>query len=396
MTVLQRPPTSEKPLDLLDPDLYSNDPWPVYKWLRDEAPAYRDANGIWGISRYRDVMDIEKNTGLYSSAGGSRPRSDYLDSMINKDDPTHLQQRKLVSSRFTPAAVRRHEDHVRSVVTDLLDAVEAKGRAEVVEDIAAPLPAIVICELLGFDRSMWPMCKHVSEVSMAAAGYKTGDPRAPGAMEATGEFYMAVLDLMEKRRADPSDDLISIWMQGVDDGRIPAEEIPHEAILLLDGGAETTRSAIGQIVVELAHSPSERQKLVDDPEILRTTGVEEFIRWASPIINMRRTVTADHELHGQQLSKGDEVLLLYPAANRDERAFPDPDVFNVTRTENRHIAFGFGTHFCLGANLARLELRVLFEELLRRFPSYRLADGPEPEFVPGYFARTLREINIEL
>src|SRR5581483_516209 len=223
--------------------------------------------------------------------------------------------------------------HVRSIVTDLLDAVEAKGHAEVVEDIAAPLPAIMICELLGFDREMWPLCKHVSEISMAAAGFKPDDPRAPqGSIEATGEFYMKVVELMEKRGAEPRDDLISVWMQAVAEGRIPAEEVPHEAILLLDGGAETTRSTIGQIVVTLARHPTERRKLVADPEILRTTGVEEFIRWSSPILNMRRTVTEDHELHGQRLSKGDEVLLVYPAANRDERAFPDPDTFNVTRT----------------------------------------------------------------
>lgn len=397
MTVSVAPPPGGQTIDLLDPYLYSGDPWPVYKWLRDDAPAYRDVNGIWGISRYRDVMEIEKNTRLYRSADGSRPLIEYMDSMINKDDPAHLQQRKLVSPRFTPAAVRRHEDHVRDIASELLDAVEAKGYAEVVEDIAAPLPAIMICELLGFDRSMWPMCRHVSEISMAAAGYMPGDPRAPaGSVEATGEFYMAVVELMEKRRADPRDDLISVWMQGVAEQRIPETEVPHEAILLLDGGAETTRSTIGQIVVTLARHPDERRKIVESPELLRTTAVEEFIRWSSPIINMRRTVTADHELHGQQLATGDQVLLLYPAANRDERAFADPDAFNVTRTENRHVAFGFGSHFCLGANLARLELRVLFEELLRRFPNYRLAAGPGPEFVPGYFTRTLREVHIEI
>ena len=387
----------EKP-NLLDPEVYASGPDEMYRWLRDEAPCYWDPhNGIWGFSRYRDVMDAERNTRRYSSAHGSRPLIEMSESMINRDDPRHLRQRKLVAPRFTPAAVRRHEERVRAIVNQLIDAIAPKGEAEVVESIAAPLPAMVICELLGFDAQQWPMCKHVSEVTMGAAGYRDDDPRRPeGSVEAVMDFAVAFSQLMQERKAAPRDDLCSAWVTAELDGEpFPDAETLQEGLLLLDGGAETTRSTIGQIVLTLCRHEDQRRRLIDDPRLLQTTAVEEFIRWSSPILNMRRTVTEDHELHGQKLHAGEQVLLMYGAANRDERAFPDPDVFDVGRADNRHVAFGFATHFCLGANLARLELRVLFEELLRRLPDFRLAPGPEPEFVPGYFTRTLRELHIE-
>jgi len=173
-------------------------------------------------------------------------------------------------------------------------------------------------------------------------------------------------------------------------------EIIQEGLLLLDGGAETTRSVIGQTVWNLARFPDQREKLLADPSILAGTAVEEFIRFATPILNMRRTVTVDHELHGQRLRAGDQVLLIYGAANTDEREFDEPQRFDVTRRRGSHVAFGFGTHFCLGANLARLELRVVFEELLRTLPRFALVPGYEPEFAPGYFTRTLTELWIEV
>jgi len=384
------------PVDLLDPHLYSGDPYPVYTWLRDEAPCYWDeANGIWGISRYRDVMEVEKQTSRYSSAHGSRPLIESNESMINKDDPDHSTQRKLVAPRFTPRAVRNHEAHVRDVVTGLLDAVAGTGHAEVVADLAAPLPAIVICELLGFDRDRWEDCKRWSEVTMANAGYRPEDPGAPGgSMECVLEFAQAVMELIPARRAEPRDDLLSVWVHAEVDGQpLPDSEIVHEALLLLDGGAETTRSVIGTTVLTLDRHPDQRQLLVQDPSVIAKTGVEEFIRWVTPILNMRRTASEDHEMHGRQVRAGDQLLLMYAAANRDERVFSDPERFDVTRSHNHHVAFGFGTHFCLGANLARLEIRVMFEELLRRIPDYRVSI--EPELVPGYFTRTVKQLPIE-
>jgi len=388
---------SARPVSLLDPDLYAADPFPTYTWLRENAPVYWDeANTIWGISRWRDVMDVEKNTARYSSARGSRPHIEMGESMINKDDPAHSAQRKLVSGRFTPAAVRKHEQLVRHVVTELIDAVAAKGSADVVAELAAPLPARVIGELLGFEPEQWDKCRWWSETTMAAAGYLPEDPRAPDSSEAMMDFGMAAFALVEARRAEPRDDLVSAWVQAEVDGQpLTVEEVINEAILLLDGGAETTRAVIGQTVLALIEHPDQRTRLLEDPALIGRTGVEEFIRWVTPILNMRRTVTADHELRGQQLHAGDEVLLMYGAANRDPDVFDEPERFDVTRSHNHHVAFGFGTHFCLGANLARLELRVMFEELLRRLPDFRLAPGATPQIVPGYFTRTLRELPIE-
>jgi cholest-4-en-3-one 26-monooxygenase len=390
--------TSVAPLDILDPLLYAGDPNPAYKWLRDEAPAYWDpVNRIWAISRYADVLAIERDTARYSSATGSRPLIEMSASMINRDDPRHLQQRKLVSGRFSPRAVLRHAERVRVIAAELVAAVAAKGTAEVVGDLAAPLPAMVVAELLGFDRAMWPKCMEWSERTMSAAGFRNDDPRQPdGSPASIGEFAAAFAELIEARRDDPRDDLLSAWVHGAIGGEpLDCPEIIQEGLLLLDGGAETTRSVIGQTVWNLARFPEQRRILLSDPSVIAATAVEEFIRYSTPILNMRRTVTMDHELHGQQLRNGDQVLLMYGAANSDEREFDEPDRFDVTRRPNHHVAFGFGTHFCLGANLARLELRVLFEELLRVRPDFRLAPGHRPEFAPGYFTRTLRELRVE-
>ncbi len=255
----------------------------------------------------------------------------------------------------------------------------------------------MITDLMGYDRAVWPQVKWWSEATMAQAGYLDGDERRPrGSEEASADFAAETLKLMEARRAEPRDDLMSVWVQASLDGvPLPIEEIFNEALLLIDGGAETTRSTIGQTVVALSEHPEQRERIIRDPSVLRTTAVDEFIRWSSPILNMRRTVTAEHELHGQHLREGDQVLLMYAAANRDERAFDRPDEFDVLRNHNHHVAFGFGPHRCLGANLALLELRVLFEELLRRLPDFRLAPGHRPEFVPGFFTRSYREVHIE-
>jgi cytochrome P450 family 142 subfamily A polypeptide 1 len=391
--------SSGAPLNLLDPFLYSGNPSPVYQCLRDEAPAYWDpVNEIWGISRHHDVLSIERDTARYSSARGSRPLIEMSASMINRDDPRHKQQRKLVSGRFSPRAVSMHEQRVRALAVELITAAQAKDTVDVVADLAAPLPAMVIAELLGFDPALWPKCREWSERTMSSAGFRNDDPRQPaGSPEAIDEFVAAFYELIEARRADPRDDLVSAWIHGsVDGAPLDTAEIIQEGLLLLDGGAETTRSVIGQTVWNLARFPDQREILLADLSLLAGTAVEEFIRYATPILNMRRTVTVDQELHGQRLRAGDQVLLLYGAANTDEREFDEPQRFEVTRRRGSHVAFGFGTHFCLGANLARLELRVMFEELLRRLPSFTLVPGHEPEFASGYFTRTLKELWVEV
>ena len=395
--------TTETPyLNLLDPQFYV-DPWAAYRWLRDNDPVYWDpVHKLWGISRYEDIVEVEKNTRVFTSADGSRPATDQRDdtSMINRDDPDHQQQRMLVARQFTPRAVRLLEDKIRAVVTDLIDAVAAEGRCEAVESLASPLPAILIGEKLGFPREMWPKIREWSEITMYESGQNPPDgspqPVSESSVNAIMEFAGAMMELITARRAEPKDDLISVWCHAEQDGRQWNEgEIISEALLVLDGGAETTRSVIGSIIRELAVQQDQKQLLIDRPELLSETAVEEFIRWVTPILNMRRTVTVDYEFHGKQMKAGDEVLLMYASGNRDERVFADPDRFDVTRSPNNHIGFGFGTHFCLGSSLARLEIRVFLEELLDRVARLDLHPDSIVE-MPNAFVFGLREARMDL
>jgi len=395
--VASRPTSLARAVNVLDPELYV-DPWDAYRWLRDEAPVYWDpVQRLWAISRYDDVMTIETDAVRYSSFAGSRPHIDERHdcSMINLDDPEHQAQRNLVARRFSPRAVRSHEDRVRAVATEILDAVTPVGECEAVEAIASRLPAMVITELLGYPRELWHRVRHWSEQFMLLSGQTSpdGPPHAahPDLMAVAEEYFTITSEIIAARRAEPRGDLISAWANapGWDD-----KHVLEETVLVLAGGAETTRTVIGAMIRDLALQPAQRQILLQRPELLRGTAVEEFIRWVSPVLNMRRTATVDHELHDQSIRAGDQLLLMYPSANRDPRAFDEPDRLDVARAHNRHVAFGFGPHFCLGASLARLELRVMFEELLRRLPDWYLVDQDEPQIMAATFARAYNRVRI--
>jgi cholest-4-en-3-one 26-monooxygenase len=389
--------TAPPRINVLDP-LFYVDPWDAYAWLRDEAPVFWDpVQRLWAISRYDDVVAVERDGRRYSSFRGSRPHLDQRadESMINMDDPAHQAQRNLVARRFTPRGVRSHEDRVRRIVTQILDDIAPDAECEAIEAIASRLPAMVIAELLGYPPELWEKVRFWSERVMLLAGQTSpdGPPHVsdPGLLPVMQEWAETTTALISERRAQPRDDLISRWVHA--DGW-DAKHVLDETVLLLDGGAETTRTVIGSMLRELALQPQQRRALVERRDLLSTTAVEEFIRWVTPILNMRRTATEDHELRGQQIRAGDQLLLLYASANRDPRAFDQADVLDVTREHNRHVAFGFGTHFCLGAHLARLEIRVMFEELLRRTPDWELADPAEPKILPSTFARAYDRIRL--
>lgn len=380
-------------IDLLDGDLYAGDPDPTYAWLRRHAPLYRDeTNRLWGVSRYHDVVAVEKDPETFCSSEGYRPNLAADDSMIGNDDPRHNERRRIVSRRFTPKAVARHEDTVREVVRGLVDGVAGKGRCEVVEELAAPLPAMVIGRLLGFDDDVWPRVKHWSEATIVAGG----GPRYmnDGVAEAFGDYCEHAARLMEARRRTPSDDVVSLWMDAEAAGVLTSDQVLSEGLLLVDGGAETTRTVITGALLALIEHPDEHRRLLDEPELL-PVAVEEFIRWVTPILNMRRTATRDTEVGGTAVQEGDELLLMYPSANRDEAVFDEPERFDVGRQPNPHVAFGFGTHFCLGAALARLEIRLMFEELLPRLRELRLAPDSPPERIPNAFVRGFRSLHVE-
>lgn len=389
--------TITEPIDLLDGDLYAGDPYPTYAWLRANAPVYRDEiNALWAISRHADIVAVEKDPATFCNGEGSRPgmtREATTTSMIDRDDPRHNQQRRIVYKGFTPKRVASHEAHVREIVTGLIDKVAAKGACDFVEDLAAPLPMILIAEMLGVPPSDWHLLQDWSDKLVQLGGgarYMTEDRL--GAFVAFTEYTAPIL---EARKAKPVDDLISILTHAEIDGTsLTDQELIHEALLLLIGGNETSRNAMTGGLVQLSQRPEQWEYLRADPATRLACGVEEMIRHVTPILNMMRTATVDTELHGQPIAAGDKVLLLYGSANRDETVFTDPDRFDVTRNPNPHLSFGFGAHFCLGASLARLEIRVMFEELLRRLPDIRVAPGHEVRWVPGAFVRGIEHLPV--
>jgi cytochrome P450 family 142 subfamily A polypeptide 1 len=386
-------------IDLLDGHLYVNDPYPTYAWLREHAPVYWDSvNELWGISRYDDILEIEKAKDIFINSdqekGGYRPNQPADAGMIGSDDPLHTKRRMLVARRFTPRAVTNWEDHVRATATDLLDAVAARGgKTEIVGDLAAPLPAMMIGDLLGFPREMWPKLMEWSERTIVGGG----GPRAAtdDVVHAAVEFYAACSELYAEKRECPADDIMSIWTKAsIGDEPLAHDTVMSDCLLLLDGGAETTRTVIGRTLLDLAQRPDQWQLLRDGADM--TIATEEFIRWVTPILNMCRVATRDYDLHGTTIRKGQQVVLMYPSANRDPAHFHDAERYDVTRQPNQHIAFGFGTHFCLGAALARLEIRVFFEELVRRVRSLRVEPGAEIEEIPNAFVFGLKRANMEL
>jgi cytochrome P450 family 142 subfamily A polypeptide 1 len=367
-------------LDLLDGDWYAGQPLADWTWMREHAPAYWDAkNEVWALTRYDDVLMVEKDPATFSSYRAPRPHGDHLPMMISMDDPDHARRRKLVSKGFTPRRVREHEATIRGICTRIIDRVAPKGECDFVWDIAAPLPLLLIADMLGFPPESYDDLLRWSDDLIRAT---RADPppelaeAGMAAMLAFREFQLGVI--ADRRSKPPQDDLVSILCYSEIDGeRLDDESIINESLLILIGGDETSRHVMTDGMLALLEHPQEMAILRDDPARMED-GVEELLRWVSPIKNMSRTVTRDVQLHDETLREGQQVILMYPAANRDPRKFDDPERFDVRRYPNPHLAFGFGPHFCLGASLARLELQVMFSELLRRVPDLHLAGDPLP------------------
>jgi cytochrome P450 family 142 subfamily A polypeptide 1 len=383
-------PPGELSIGLTDGTFYADDPFPAFAWMRDHAPAYFDeAAGVWGITRYADVKDISKDPETFSNAGGIRPDGFPLPMMIETDAPEHFRRRRLVSEGFTPRRIRESEEGIRSVCDGIIDRVCEAGSADFVRDIAAPLPMIVIGDMLGVAPEDRDDLLRWSDDMLKSLG--APDPEAADkAMMAAVEYAEYITGVADQRRRDSQDDdLIGTLVHAeIEGNRLDADSIIYESLLILIGGDETTRHVISGGMYELLRHPDQLKALAADRNLL-PSAVEEMLRWVSPIKNMARTMTRDVELHGETLHQGEKLLLLYPSANRDERVFPSPEEFDITRTPNDHIAFGFGAHFCLGNRLARMELSVMFDRLLDRLPDLTLADetplAKRPaNFVSGY------------
>ena len=385
-------------LDLLDGSSYVEGAYERYDWFREHEPvAWDDVNELWGVFRYADVEHVETHDEVFISSdttkGGYRPNIPADPALLGTDNPLHAKRRKLVSRQFTPRAVAAHEPEVRAIVTELLDAALSRGRVEIVSELASVLPARMIGRLLGFPDESWPRLRDWSEQTIMLGG-------GPRYMDEAGvmaahEFMQVALKLYEDKRQCPATDVMTLWTRGqIDDRPISPREVASDCLALLDGGAETTRTVIARAMLELIARPDQWQLLCDGADM--SVAVEEFIRWVSPIHNMCRVAARDYTLGGVAIRAGQQVVLMYGSANRDPAHFDEPSRFDVTRHPNDHLAFGVGTHFCLGAGLARLEIRVFFEELVRRVRSMSLvADAPVVE-MPNAFVFGLREATVEL
>jgi cytochrome P450 family 142 subfamily A polypeptide 1 len=371
-------------MDFLSVDFYVRDPWEEYAWLRRHAPVWWDArNGFWVVTRHADVTFVSTNPELFCSRHGYRPNVGPDPSLISLDPPRHTEVRRSINRGFTPRMVAVLEPHVRDIVTRTLDAVIAAGRCDFVQDVATPLPMLVIAELLGYPHDDWRSLQRWSD------DMNTGDASRPleSVLRAYEEFCAYHDPIAARKARHAENDLISKLLHAEADGEpLTHDDVLRTALLLLVGGNETTRNTVAGAMLALMQHPEAYARLVRHPEEL-PVAIEEFLRWVTPIMNFRRTAVHDIELDGTPIRAGDQVLMIHGAANRDETVFAAPDVFDPRRDPNPHLAFGVGTHFCLGANLARLEIRVMFEELLRRLPDVRLAPGAVPTRYPSTFIR---------
>lgn len=360
-------------------------------WMRANAPVYWDDNtGIWGITRHADIMRIEADSKTFCSGLGSRPESS-VPSMINKDEPDHTNRRRLIASGFTPKRVRRHEDFLRGIVTQLLDDVIESGSCEFVKDVATTIPLKMIAMLMDLPEADHAKLVHWSDI------FATGGPEVRDqVLTAVYEYAAYILTVVEQRRGSDAQDLVSQLVNAMPGGQpLGLEDLVHETMLILVGGDETTRHVMSGGLQALLQHPDQLERLRADRSLL-PGAIEEMLRWVTPVRNMNRTATCEVQVGDQTIREGDRMLLLYLSANRDEAVFDDPERFDITRAPNLHVAFGgYGRHFCLGAQLARLELTVLFEEVLDRLHDLRFTDpqrqGRERR---GNFVLGLEELHV--
>ncbi len=388
--------TDRMTIDLLDPALYQSNPHDVWTWMRANEPVYRDEkNKLWGITRHADVMDVERRSSVFSSEGVYRAvLSPGESNMIAQDDPRHRQQRMLVQPQLTHAGVATRTAEVEALVAELVAEAVAQGEFDVVELIAGQLPARMTARLLGFPEEMWPEVKSWSERLMRT-DMRDRDPIIMNEfIDANREFLGAMMPIIEEVSACPRNDFMSIWANAEIDGqKLPPEAIFHEVGLFIAGGAETTRTAISHGLRAFVDHPDQWEEMGTKPELINSA-VEEVLRWVTPLNNFFRMALTDDVVGGQPIAAGDRIIMLYPSANRDEAVFKNPFEFDIHRNPNPHLSFGFGTHLCIGANLARLVLTTVFRELSGRATGLSVVSEPDVE--ANIFARAVKSFQIRV
>ena len=382
---------------MLPPDVREG----AFRTLRRERPIsfhqevddrlFPPGPGFWALSRHADILHAGTHPKLFCSGRGATSIADiptefleFFGSMINMDAPKHGRLRRLVSTAFTERLLSRVEHEVQEASSRVIDAVSEKGECDFVTEIAAPFPIRIICEMMGIPESQHGFVFEQTNIILGLGDPEyTPDTVDLGAQLMGSGAALAELmkDLRKQRLAQPTEDLTSVLVQAEIDGdRLTEQEMGSFFILLVAAGNETTRNAISHGMKALSDFPDQRRVWAADFEGVAPTAVEEIVRWASPVIFMRRTATGDTEIGGQKVREGDKFLLFYNSGNRDEAVFADPYRFDVRRDPNDHVGFGGGPHFCLGANLARREITVMFREIFRRLPDLEISGEPERLF----------------
>jgi len=381
------------------------DPYPFYRRLREKEPVHQSPMGFWVLTRYEDCVAVlrdqrfgrEEFQQMLSSVYGDDSEKPQLPrSMLFRDPPDHTRLRALVSKAFTPRMIETMRDHIQEIVDRLLDRVQDTGRMDVMEDLAYPLPVTVICEMLGV-----PVTDHASirgwSADIARSLDAIGLPSDQAIVERGRTSRRALAGyfrrLVPERRARPQQDLLSGLIAAEEQGdKLSQDEVIAMCLLLFIAGHETTVNLIGNGTLALLRHPDQMRKLQADPALIGNA-VEELLRYDSPVQRTARITSVDAEVGGQPMPKGTMVITALGAANRDPAQFPDPDVLDVTRKDPRHISFGFGIHFCLGAPLARVEGQLALGTLLRRMPKLALAES-NPEWRESSVLRGLKRLNV--
>jgi len=381
-------------VDFCAPETHDN-PYEMYDYFLEHEPIYFDEkNGVWEVFRYDDIVAIERDTETFINGEGVRPNIPPDPGMIYQDGEQHTKQRALVASGFTPRQMRKMEDRAREICVDLVDKMLAKDEVDIVEDLAGALPARLIADMLDIPEEK--RAAVMSWINAITAGGCGPDYVTDEVNEAFENFCMHHEEMYQDRIASgcTGSDLLTIWINAEINGeKLDESQLLFEHVLLNVGGAETTRNAIAGGLQQLSEDQKQYDAISEDPSLI-PNAVEEIIRWVCPFVNMYRTATRDYELHGKVIKEGQQVGLTYPAANRDPRKFEDPHRFNIFRDfskEAKHLSFGLGPHFCLGASLARLEVRLSLEEMTQRVKRVRIPEGKKVEYVSSSFTRGLKK-----
>ncbi len=372
-------------LDIVSNDTYAKNGYPHEAWalLRREAPVYWYDRGVklpfWAITKHEDIVKISRQPGKNLNAPRlavfpefTPPEEDkrIARHLLVMDRPDHTRYRKLAAAYFTPRSIRRLESNIERITREILDELTLEETSEIdfVTTVSAPLPLAVLADMLGVPREDWQLMFRWTNAIVGSEDpeYRQGETSEDSAGGARKSLFEYFWKMAEERRREPRDDIVSVLANAKLEGEdVPPFELLSYYFLLVVAGNETTRNAMSGGLLALTENPGEFEKLRRNPELI-PLAAEEIVRWTTPVIQFCRTPTEDLELRGQKIRAGESMCLFYPSANRDEEVFEQPFAFRVDRQPNRHLAFGIGEHFCLGANLARLELRILFRQLAER------------------------------